>query len=233
MGIDKVHLLFDLLISKETNGELTHAEIDKLLNRASFAHFNELFNNPQRWRVDKQLGQIYYGGSERINTALSPFKVTQPYTTGDTPGGVLTLDDDFLHFIALRATVYDNDLARNVNYPVDVLNELELVDRLESQVSPVALTNPIAIMNSNRQIQLFPETTQSGKVYYFKKPVECVYAYTQSGRAVTFDDANSVDLEWNDLETYNILTTALSYAGVKLSATDVTNFAEAKKQQGE
>lgn len=233
MGIDQVHDIILFCLSAERNGEKTHAEIDRALNKASYAHFNELYNNPKRWSVNKQTGEIYYGGSQRINDALSPFKKVQSYSTGDTPSGLLTLNADFLHLISIVATVFNNDLSRNVRYQVAVVNEEEIADAFESQVSPVGLTNPFAIMNSENKVQLFPESTQSGKVYYFKKPVECEFAYTQSGRAVTYDEPNSTDLEWNDLETYNVITMALKDLGLSLSSDQVINYANMKQSQGE
>ncbi len=233
MDIGLVHDLILQFLSKERNGEVTHEEIDKFLNRASYAHFNDLYNNPQRWRLDKNIGQIYYGGSQRINDALAPFKKLQSFTTGDTPGGVLTLEEDFQHLVALVATVFSTPLARNVFYPIEVLNEEEMVDRLESQVSPVSSINPIAIMNDQNMIQLFPETTHSGRVYYFSKPVPCEFVYTQVGRVVTYDEVNSTPLEWSDLETYNIITLALSYFSVPLTAAEVSQFAEAKQKDGQ
>ena len=233
MGIDLVHEVILQFLAKEKNIEPTHAEIDKFLNRASLAHFNDLYNNPQRWRVDKQIGQIYYGGSQRINDALAPFKKVQAYSTGDTPGGLLQLNADFLHLVSMVATVFNATLSRNTRHTIAVVNEEEIADAFESQVSPVGLTNPFAIMNSEKKVQLFPEQTQSGRVYYFKKPTECEFAYTQSGRVVTFDSGNSVDLEWNDLETYNIITKVLSYFSIPLASADIANWAEAKQKDGQ
>jgi len=233
VGIDQVHEIVLFCLSAERMGEKTHAEIDIALNRASKAHFNELYNNPKRWRMDKQLGEIYYGGSQRINDALSPFKKTQAYSTGDTPSGVLTLNADFLHLVSIVATVFNATLARNTRHQIAVVNEEEIADAFESQVSPVGLTNPFAIMNADKQVQLFPEQTQSGKVYYFKAPVDCEYAYTQVGRVVSFDEPNSTDLEWNEIETYNVITMALKDLGVNLSSADVINYATAKQAQGE
>lgn len=237
MGIDQVHDIILQFLAKEKNGEATHEEIDRFLNRASYAHFNDLYNNPQRWRVDRQIGQIYYGGSQRINDALAPFKKLQSFVAGDNPGGLLTLNTNFLHLVSLAATVYNNTLSRNVYYPIQVVNEEELIDRLESQVSPVGATNPIAIMNDRQdgvfQIQMFPEQAHTGRLYYFSKPVECEFVYTQSGRVITFDEDNSVDLEWNDLETYNIITLALSYFSIPLASADVANWAEAKQKDGQ
>ncbi len=237
MDIGYVHDLMLQILAAEKNGEATHEEIDRFLNRASYANFNDLYNNPKRWRVDKNIGQIYYGASQRIDDAMSPFKRLTSFTTGDTPGGVLTLNADYLHLVGLAATLFNNDLSRNVYHPIEVLNEEELLDRLESQVSPVSGSNPIAIMvnpvDGQSRIQMFPETTHSGRLYYFAKPALCVFAYDQVGRVVTQDTEASVNLEWNDIETYNIISLALSYFGLSLSSAEITQFAELKNKEGQ
>jgi hypothetical protein len=111
--------------------------------------------------------------------------------------------------------------------------EDELIIRLESQVIPVSSDEPIAIMNRENKVQLFPETTHNGGVYYLRRPVAPVFAYSQVGRTVTYNSGNSIQLEWKPNDIMNIITIALQYIGINLSSADVVQYADAKEKQGQ
>lgn len=232
MGIDRVHDIILEILDKDRNVFVTHEQIDLLLDTASMSLFNKYYDNPMRWRADVQKGTIFYGGSQRIDDALSPFKEVYTFAGVDTPSGVLTAPANFAYRIALYKTVYDNDLARNVYYAVDVINEEELIERLESQLRPVSLTAPIAISNKDNKFQLFPEQAQSGKLFYFRRPAIPEFAYTMNGRVVVFDSGSSTDLEWRDNDTFNVISIALEHFGIKLNAQDVAQFAMGKQEGG-
>lgn len=228
MNINDVHNIILFYLNKEQNQFVSHGEIDLCLDRAQQALFNEYYNNPR-----KNSAIVGYGGSQRTNDAISPFKSTYTFTDSDTPSGLLTLPANYMYLISLQTTVYSNDLARNITYPVQVLNEEELSSRLESQVCPVSTTGPICIMNSSNKIQLFPETGQSGKLFYFRRPAVPVFGYTQSGRTITYNSGTSTQLEWRDSEINNVIAIALSYFGINMRAADLIQFAELKTNEGQ
>lgn len=239
MTIKAVHDIILFYLDKDQNGFITHEEIDAVLDKAQLALFNEYLYNP---KVPAQNQPNRYGQNQRVNDSLSPFKATYTFTNLNTVSGVLSLPADFMHLNSLYSTVYDNALARNVYYPIQVLTEEELIDRLESQVVPISYADPVCIMNSANQIQLFPEQPQSGKVHYFKRPLVPRFGYTMSGRVINHDPTpynastntdGSVDLEWRDSDINNIISKALSYYGLNLSSGDVQQFAEAKNAQGQ
>jgi hypothetical protein len=239
MTIKAVHDIILFYLDKDQNGFITHEEIDAVLDKAQLALFNDYLYNP---KLPIQNQPNRYGQNQRANDSLSPFKVTYTFTTLNTPSGVLTLPADFMQLNTLYSTVYDNALARNVYYPIQVLNEEELIDRLESQVIPISYADPVCIMNAANQIQLFPEQPASGKVYYWRKPATPRFGYTMVGRVITHDPTpynaisnpdGSIDPEWRDSDVNNIISKALSYYGLNLSSGDVQQFAELKNQQGQ
>jgi hypothetical protein len=138
-----------------------------------------------------------------------------------------------MYLISLYTTLYSNTLGRNVYNPVTVLNEEELIYRLESQVVPVTTDDPICIMNSGNAIQLFPDTVaQTGKLFYFRRPAVPKFGYTTSGRTVTYNSGTSTQLEWGEADINNIIIKAMAYYGLSISNNDVITFAENKNQQG-
>lgn len=241
MTIKDVHDFILFSLNKEQNAYISHEEIDMVLDRAQMTQFNEYYGNPRAYRPDKQEALIAYGATQKINDALSPFKATYAFASTDTPGGVLTLPSNYMYLISLYTTYYSSGLARTIYNPVAVLNEEELIYRLESQVIPVTTDDPICIMNSGNLIQLFPETGQTGKLFYFRRPAVPKFGYTSSGRSITYNSAvynsttaptGSIQLEWREADITNIIIKALSYYGLSISNNDVIQFAENKNQQG-
>jgi hypothetical protein len=226
MNIQDIHNFILFVLDKEQDGFVTHAEIDRSLDASQMTLFNNYFNNPKI-----QSGDKYYK-SQRVNDALSPFKDKYTFLNADTPSGVITLPNDFMNVLSLYTTVYNATLARNVYTAVEILAEDELIERLESQVIPVSQSDPICIMNKLNRIQLFPEIPQSGGVYYLRRPVKPVFAYTQVGRVITYNSGSSVQLEWRQDDIMNIIVGALSYLGLNLSSGDVMQYAEMKNKEG-
>lgn len=228
MNIQDTHNLILLIVNKEQNAYLSHEDIDLVLDRAQLALFNQYYTNP---KLPPNAQPYTYGNNQPIDDALSPFKSKYTFTTSSN--GIVTLPNDFMHLLSAYTTVYNSTLARNVYSAVQVLNEEELIQRLESQVIPITNDDPIGIMNSQNRIQLFPEQVSSGGVYYFRRPLAPVFAYTQSGRVITYNSGSSQDLEWRDSDVLNVISIALSYYGLNMSSQDVMQFAELKNQQGQ
>ncbi len=230
MDIKVIHDTILYYLNKDQTGYVTHSEIDQVLDKAQLALFNQYHTNP---KLPSQAQAALYGESQRIDDALSTFKAKYTFVNGTSPSGIVTLPSDYMHLLSLYTTVYNNQLGRNVYSGVQVLSEEELIDRLESQVIPVSLEDPIAIMNSQNRIQLFPEQGQTGGVYYLRRPAAPVFAYTQSGRTVTYNQGGSTQLEWRDYDCNNVISIALSYYGLNLSSQEIMQFAELKSQQGQ
>lgn len=228
MTIQEIHSLVLFILSKEQNGYISHQEVDMILDRAQLVLFNQYHTNPKIPALAAR-----YGESQRIDDALSPFKARYTFTTADTAGGVVSLPANYMHLISAYTTVFSNALGKNVFNAVQVLNEEELIERLNSQVIPVTSDDPICIMNANNKIQLFPDVPQSGGIYYFRRPAVPKFNFTLSGRTETFVANGSQDLEWREFDVLNIITIALSYYSIRLSTEQVLQFAELKTQQGQ
>lgn len=239
MNINDVHKIILFILNKEQNGYISHEEVDMVLDKAQLVLFNQYHTNP---RIPSQTQASLYGDSQRIDDALSPFKSKYTFTNLTSASGILTLPDDYMHLLSLYTTVYASALNRNVYSSVQVLNEEELIERLESQVIPIGLDEAVAIMNSQNKVQLFPEVAQTGGVYYLRRPNVPKFGYTTSGRTITYNPTpynpstqptGSTQLEWRDFDIMNIVSVALSYYGINMSNQEIQQFAEIKTQQGQ
>jgi len=230
MNINDIHNVILFYLNKDQQGFVTHEEIDLALDRAQMTLFDQYHANP---KIPAKAQSELYGESQRIDDALSPFKDKYTFNGSLTPSGVITLPADYMHLIALYTTVYNSQLGRNIYSAVQVLSEDELIERLESQVIPVTSEDPVAIMNKQNKIQLFPEVASTGAVYYFRRPLVPKFAYTQVGRAITYDAANSQQLEWRQMDINNVIIIALQFYGLNLSSQDIIQFGAAKEAQGQ
>jgi hypothetical protein len=230
MTINDVHNVILFYVNKAQQGFITHEEIDLVLDRAQMTLFDQYHTNP---KLPAKAQAELYGDSQRIDDALSPFKSKYTFNAGATPSGVITLPSDYMHLLSLYTTVFNAQLGRNVYSAVQVMAEDELIERLESQVIPVSADDPVAIMNSQNRIQLFPEAPATGAIYYFRRPVNPKFAYNQVGRAITYDPANSVQLEWREMDINNIIVIALQFYGLNLTSQEIIQFGQVKEAQGQ
>ena len=230
MDLKVIHDTIRYYINKDQQAYISPQEIDNVLDKAQLVLFNQYHTNP---KLPSKVQAATYGESQRIDDALSPFKDKYTFTTGNTTGGVVSLPANYMHLLSLYTTQYSNQLQRNIYSAVQVLNEEELIERLNSQVIPVSAEDPIAIMNNQNKIQLFPEVPTNGGVYYLRRPAAPVFAYTQSGRVITYNQGGSTQLEWRDMDVNNIIVIALSYYGLNMSSGDVMQFAQAKQTEGQ
>lgn len=236
MSIGDVHSIILFYLNKEQNGFVSHDEIDMVLDRAQMAYFADLYANP---KLRTQTGTALpptYGNNQRIDDGLSPFKETFQFASNGSPNpnvnGIISLPEGYMHLIGLYTTQYSSGLGRNIYTAVQVVNEWELIERLESQVIPVSLDDPIAIMSKERKIQLYPMQAQNGVVHYLRRPAVPSYDQEISGRTIT-SGSDAQDLEWGESDINNIIVKALSYFGLNLSSVDITQFGELKNQQGQ
>lgn len=230
MNINDVHNVILFYLNKDQQAFITHEEIDETLDRAQMTLFDQYHTNPKT-AVNTPVET--YGASQRIDDALSVFKQKYTFNSVATPNGIITLPSNYQHLIALYTTTYNSTLARNIYSAVQVLSEDELIERLESQVIPVSTEDPVAIMNSQNMIQLFPEVPSTGAVYYFKRPAVPVFGYTQAGRNITYNPLTSTQLEWKDQDINNIIVIALQYYGLNMKAADIVQFGQVKEAQGQ
>ena len=112
MNIEKIHEVMLFYVNKSQQGFVTHEEIDDALDRGQMSLFNKYHANPKIYSIPGEKGSFGWGDSQRMDDALSPFKKTYTFTTGDTPGGVITLPADYMHMIAVSTTQYISALGR-------------------------------------------------------------------------------------------------------------------------
>lgn len=217
MDLNEAYKLLNFYINKAQGAWYEPAELDRLVDRAQ----NSLFKT----YYDK------YATSQVLDDALAPFKVDFSFTNiSTTPNGLINTPDNYLDLLGLYTLVtYPDNVTRK--RAVEIINEEELALRLNSQVVPVTIYDPIGLIKKDWDIQLYPQQPQAGIMHYLKSPEAPYFAYSLvSGRVIVYDQANSTQLEWSEKDTESILLIALEGLGINLSEADVLQWASLKNQ---
>lgn len=217
MDLNEAYTLLNFYINKSQGGWYPPEELTLIVDRAQKTLYNTYYTK--------------YSTSQRLDDALAPFKVDYQFTNITSPNGLITTPADYLDLLGIYTIVTGSDNITRKK-PVEVVNEEELVYRLNSQVVPVTVNQPIAVIKQDWNIQLYPEQAQAGIVMYLRQPVTPVYAYSVvSGRVIVYNEADSVQLEWSDKDVETILLIALNGLGINLSEADILQWSELKTQQ--
>lgn len=211
MNISEIHDFIDIITFQERGGFSTPAEIDSCLDRASMTYFS--YYRPK------------YAKDITAKEALSPFRVKYSYTTDGQGRITLTSGQLFVSLLAMDVAVYDPDTASSYNptrtYDVAFPNEDELAERKNSHINPPKTTAPIADIVGVGWYNLYPQQVHSGSIYFLKRPDVPVYAYSQSGRAITYLPNSSTQLQWTEPFLNDVIFLAIKYLGCNLDNQDL------------
>jgi hypothetical protein len=217
MTLDKVYDLLNFLINKFQGGWYSPKELDLVVDRAQMSLFNSYY--------------LEYSTSQRLNDAMGPFKRSVTFTNVDTPAGLYTVPVNYMHLLSLHTVVMISGVVPVQNRAVPILNEDEKVFRDNSQIIPVSVIDPYAVIVQNRNIQFYPAVPQAGALYYLSRPAAPVFAYSIiSGRVVVYNEGASTQLEWADNDVLSIIVKALNMLGINMGEQDVLQWSENKDQ---
>lgn len=218
MTIAETHTFLDFINSKEQSAYFSHEEYDMCLHRGQMIYFSAKYDE--------------YGLTQKVHDGLAFFKKPYDFTTGTSTNGIVTTPTDYLYFRGAYTIVTDPVLNQPVNRKLQILNEDEIVDALNSQLRPVSLNRPIALIVGKGQLQLYPQQAQTGRVFYFEVPPKPFFKYTLGGtdnRVVTQDVANSVDLLWNETDVTKVIFASLPFMGINMDEEKFMQYFEMKK----
>ena len=139
-------------------------------HRGSFFTIEECVDAIDRAQLGYYLDmKAKYATSQYIKDVLTPFKVQINFTGSNIISGVLSLPNDADYdYSDLLDVQIQYQVSNNTFYaPVKMLNEDERAKKLNSQIDPVTITNPIGEVlnpdaNKNPRIRLFPTYGYTG-----------------------------------------------------------------------
>lgn len=216
--INDVFNRLNFYINKFTGGFYTISELEDLTDMGQMGVYSDL--KPK------------YATSQLVKDSLVPFRRFWDFTPTDTISGYIVVPDlTYLDLLDLQITFTIS--GRGIGYyPVEMINEDERANRLNSQIDPVTITSPVGEQTAPRYFRLYPLSGYTGTVTYLRRPVKPVFGYTTvSGRIIVYNPNTSTQLEWKETDINKIILKSLEIAGVNLSEEELVQFAEQKTNQ--
>jgi hypothetical protein len=219
MRIDLAYNLAVYILRKERNGFVSIDDWNLVAPRGQIDTYNDFYKSIPK-------GQVEHDG-------LAPFKTKYDFTLVLSPAGLITLPDDYVHLITGNTSV------SGVDFPIIFPEEDELANaknpyglRAPSTTFPIGEELSTVIADEVRyQIQLYPASAQTGRLWYYREPLTPVYAFTLNGRTIVYDAANSQDFEIADIYQNHVIAECLKYFGVNLSDQEVFQYAMLKDKE--
>lgn len=212
-NIADLHQIVLDIFRKERGGMLTSAQIDEFLDLGSKDLFLEYKEE--------------YVKTGQLPVALSPFKKRISFTLASSPNGLVTIPNDYEFFLNGYTVTFDNIRGRQEN-KITPVNEDEKVIATNSQLRPVTTKSAVMVQGSGYFV-LYPQQPVGGEINYVSTPVTPLYAYTQAGRVITYDPANSIQLQWRDIYLNKVIAYALPYMSINLNEAQVQQFAQQRE----
>lgn len=214
MNLQQCFDSLNLWINKYLGGYYTVAELEQLLDDGQIALYNDY--------------QPKASTSQRIKDALSPFRASYNITPSNSIGGIVTIPANMNYLnlldIEIRYAISGRSITKHT--ALQVYNEDERADRLNSQIDSVSVTDPICEQIGDGSWQIYPESQYFGKVTFYRRPIRPVFGYTViSGRVIVYNPSTSTELEWKETQVREVLLKSLESIGVNLSSEDVEQFA--------
>jgi hypothetical protein len=201
-SLDDIHKVIEDVFRKERGTFLTPAQKDRALDAGQKEFLKEGFLNKD-W------------------DAIQPFKVTNASFTTNSSGVISPVAPDYEYFVSIFAGTVANPI------PMREVCPDELPNAITSKLRPISTTKPI-FEKVAKGVNIYPEATYSGKVTYYRTPTSPKFAFTQSGRAITYDNSTSVQLEVTDIHVDKVIAKALGFLGISMSEDEVIQFANLK-----
>ena len=229
--IDQIYKLLQTITNKELRGNVTPSEFNLIAKQVSFEIFREYFedanrdkNKDNRGLANKNYANLPFNQRQRIDQ----FSVTASLVFD--PSGLIGEPSSFF----LPEDIYfikDRGISHNGN----VVDETESSDIsfLSSSLAKPSMSFPVYERFAS-SIQIFPDTIVSGVTCrYLREPKDPKWTYRSVGGSELFDPSQSdfQDFELHTGEFTNIVIKMLSYFGINIRETEVTQYAEALKQK--
>lgn len=228
MNISESIDFLNFWVNKSQGAYYTISECEQIIDRGQLSLYSDL--------------QPKYATSQHIKDALAPFRSEWNFTPSDTISGIIPIPSN-LDFLNLLDVSVNYTISNHTLYaPVTMYNEDVIATRLNSQIDPVTITNPIGEVKGMQTlsdgsqtyyIRIYPTGSgYNGVVKFFRRPTKPHMAYTViSGRVIVYDAANSVQLEWSEEWQNAILIKALESIGINITDQSISQWAEQKSQE--
>lgn len=215
--------------SDALNKQLSDGTVTRLMDSASLKQLKRKLGLPEHYQPGMNVSAQQYEATPKISHDVAPFKKMrgwngEPVLPVDADGFVTLPDDYFLYSSMIHRTL---GVEKAFEFMPDEEFDLQLGDPLTSPNYRVPIANL-----QNGYIRVAPKDIKYVALIYIKRPTRPVYKTKTNSGYRQFDEANSQDFEWDDVNRIDIVHTMLYDLGINLQRGDLVQYAQKYQQQG-
>jgi hypothetical protein len=194
-NINDVVLYINLILNKNQAGSLNGNEVSLALNVAQQEYLRIKIGLPEQFTTDRREAPQQFQVAQVISDAVLPFIVSQ----------TINKNDDYIEVV--------QNNGQNVvrTQPIEFVTLGERALRLSDYINYPTIEYPVATY-MNSQILINPDTISRINLQYIRLPITPKWAFTvNADDQEVYDPANSVQLEFRNIEWQNIANLAIKY----------------------
>jgi len=211
VSIDTVYQRVLAILNKENRGYITPQEFNLMANQSQLEIFEQYFYD---------LNQFTRAGSNSSEYANIINNIEDKISLLETTVNVVT--DELSH--VTPEDLYRIGSITLGNIEVGYVSEKELKEISASPLTAPTETYPV-YTKKGTSIFTFPFLS-SISINYVKIPKTVEWAYTEINNTALYDSSNSTNFELHESDETNLVLKILSYAGVSIKQTDITQVIE-------
>jgi len=237
ININDLYKFVQFISNKEQSGYVKPSEFNMAVDRAQMQLFMERYNNPAEYQPGRPIPRVSYQQTQKISDDLRPFikKSVKTLASGKLLWSTL---NDYIHISSLRVNYNSTNNCGETTTKkkgVKVVDDAELSTYLDSSLLKPTDRYPIAAIY-NGYLQLYPETINKLEITYLSRPQRPsdgeFWKYSISNDLPIYNPSASTNLAWSDELFNEIAIRVLSFIGINLRETVLSQYAEVKKTQG-
>lgn len=230
-NINSIYEYINFIANKNQSGSISPNEFNISINAAQQEYLRIKLGLTELYSVQKRESPQQFQATQSISDSLRPFIVTaniQKNGNGfDLPPNFAAWgNSDYLYVQQVNGQNYA------VTQPMEFVTLSERAIRLNNYIIYPTLEYPIATYLNN-QIVVDPTDVTGITFSYVRYPVTPIWAYTLVNDEPVYDNSNSVQLEFPNLDWENIAYIVLKYYGIFLRDTELYSTSDNRIKTGE
>lgn len=211
-NINDIYLFHNAILNKNQSGSITPADFNLFINAAQQQYMRVKLGLPELYTVEKREAPQEIQTTQVIDDSVRRFVTPATLVKngiGFTPPAdmVALIPSGYLY-------VYQNPDGSTATsrQPIDFVSFGEYWNQINNYITFPTFEYPIATWLSG-QLIVEPQGINQMQFYYYRYPVTPVFAFTVNANdQIVYDAANSVQLEFPNLDWENIAHIAIKYS---------------------
>ena len=222
MTSDFMYRIIQYALNKDQGGYVTPDEFDLIINQAQFSWCQYLIGEYQQYQNQRSQARVSWGQNQNVRESLSP--VIYGYILNPDINGLAAYPYDYQKTDAMTS-IYGYNRIR-------FASQDRLFSFMNSVIEPIA-TNPIYLVN-DVGFQFYPANIGQARLSYVRTPPRIIWGYYLDDNDIpVYDEGQSANPVWNDVDCLEIIARALRLVGCNLQSSVVSQYSEQIKNQGQ